>query len=62
MGRNITIPWKIHLRGSAQSHGRNWWARRRFHDDSGAHPALMQEQDLDHLGILHDRVAHRGRN
>lgn len=58
MGINITVPWKIHLRGSTASGGKSWWTRRKFHDDRGAHPAVQKEQDLDHLGVLHDRLIH----
>lgn len=62
MGLRITVPWNIHLRGSAHSTERSWWKRRKFHDDPGAHPTLMKEQDLDHLGELHDKVVHSGKH
>jgi len=58
MGFNITVPWKIHLRGSGQSGGRNWWTRRKYHDDPGVHVPDLKEQDLDHLGALHDQRIH----
>lgn len=59
MAYNITTPWKIHLRGSGHSTGRRWWTRRKYHDDPGARrPVLMKEQDLDHLGAVHDRTVH----
>ena len=54
MGSHITVPWNIHLRGSESSGGRNWWLRRKFRDDTGIRPAPLKEQDLDHLGVLHD--------
>ena len=58
MAFNITVPWKIHLTGadSGSPKRRSWWARRKCRADTGAHPALMKEQDLDHLGTLHDAV------
>lgn len=58
MGSHIKVPWSIRLRGSKSSDGPNWWQRRKFHDDPGDHPVLQQEQDLDHLGTLHDTVLH----
>jgi len=64
MAFNITVPWKIHLwgAGSGSLNGRSWWVRRKYHDDTGAHPTLMKEQDLDHLGALHDAVLHTKRH
>ena len=58
MALNITVPWKIHLSGSGSGNSgrQSWWSRRKYRDDSGAHPTLMEEQDLDHLGALHDAV------
>ncbi|HSR87659.1 MAG TPA: hypothetical protein VLL07_01790 [Pontiella sp.] len=60
MALNITVPWKIHLSGSGggTSARQNWWSRRRYRGDPAAHPTLMEEQDLDHLGALHDTVIH----
>ena len=62
MGFNITVPWKIHLRGSANPDGSSWWTRRKYHDDTGVRPSVLKEQDLDHLGILHDQVVHSGKH
>ena len=60
MAFNINVPWKIHLSGagSRSSAGQGWWSRRKYRDDPGVHPTLMEEQDLDHLGALHDTVIH----
>ena len=60
MAFNITVPWKVHLTGagSGTPKGRGWWTRRKNHDTPSAHPALMKEQDLDHLGALHDADLH----
>ena len=54
MGISIKLPWNIHLRGSADSAGRSWWQRRKFDGDAGDNSALLKEQDLDHLGALHE--------
>ena len=57
MSFNISVPWKMNLSGggSGGPKTRSWWSRRKYPDDTGAHPTLMEEQDLDHLGALHDR-------
>jgi hypothetical protein len=63
MAFNITVPWKMHLSaggsGSPKRHG--WWARWKYRGGMKAHPILMKEQDLDHLGALHDAVLHTKR-
>ena len=58
MALNSTGPWKIHLSGagSVNAGRQGWWARWKSRNVAGAHPALMKEQDLDHLGALHDTV------
>jgi len=56
MAFNISVPWKIHLSGTGDSAKNSWWSRRKYRDDTGAHPTLMKEQDLEHLGALHERV------
>ncbi len=62
MAFNITVPWKMHLTGagSGSPKRRNWWTRRKYRGDPG-HPTLMKEQDLDHLGTLHDATLHTKR-
>jgi hypothetical protein len=63
MAFNITVPWKHHLSGggSGKPTRRNWWSRLKYRDDTGTHPTLMKEQDLDHLGTLHDAAPHTKR-
>ena len=63
MAFNITVPWKIHLSGAGSGRPKrhSWWTRRKYRDDAGSHPTLMKEQDLDHLGALHDAVQHAKR-
>lgn len=58
MALNSTFPWKVHLTGtgSASPKRRRWWARRKSRNSIGAHPVLTKEQDLDHLGTLHDTI------
>jgi len=60
---NVTVPWKIHQTGagSGSPQKRNWWTRKKHRNNTGAHPILMKEQDLDHLGALHDTVLHAKR-
>ena len=54
---NIQVPWKMRMRnGSQPSMGnRHWWVSKKFQDDLDVakRPALMVEDDLDHLGSLH---------
>ena len=58
MALNITVPWKMNLSGAGSEGPKrhSWWARRKSRNAAGAHPTLMEEQDLDHLGTLHDTV------
>jgi hypothetical protein len=58
MGLSIKLPWSIHLRGSGVSSGRSWWLRRKRHDDSAEEDGYLKEEDLDHLGALHDADGH----
>ena len=60
MAFNITVPWKMHWsKGRAgDSVKQSCWSRRKYRNDTGAHPTLMKEQDLDHLGALHDVALH----
>ena len=62
MALNMTVPWKMNLTGagSGSPKRRNGWIRRKFRNDPG-HPTLMKEQDLDHLGTLHDAALHTKR-
>ncbi len=63
MAFNITVPWKIHLAGAGtgRTKRRSGWFRRTYRDDTAAYPTLMKEQDLDHLGTLHDAMLHSKR-
>lgn len=63
MALNITVPWKMNLTGggSGSPKRHSWWTRRKDRDDTGAHPTMMKEQDLDHLGTLHDAALHTKR-
>lgn len=58
---NTTVPWKVHLHGSRHSNGGSRWTRKRFHDNPSAHPTLMKEQDLDHLGAVYEADLHAQR-
>lgn len=62
MGSHIRVPWKIQVRGSEHSGGRTWWKRRKFRDARNVHPTLLKEQDLDHLGALHDAAVRTGKD
>ena len=63
MALNSTVPWKVHLTGadSGSPKKRSWWGRRKSRNGTGAHPVLTKEQDLDHLGVLHDTILHNKR-
>ena len=63
MALNSTVPWKLNLTGTGSGSPKktSWWARRKHRNNTGAHPILMKEQDLDHLGALHDTVLHTKR-
>jgi len=56
MGSHIKVPSNIRLLGSEGAGGLDWRQRRKFRDDRGAHPILLEEEDLDHLGVLHDKT------
>jgi len=60
MGMKITIPWHARLLGmkSGSSYKRNWWMRKR-HEQAQSTPlrsVIMKEDDLDHLGALHQVI------
>ena len=61
MGVKITVPWSIHLRSGESSDDWPWWTRRKYRDDPGPHPIHLEEQDLDHLGALHNKAGHTGK-
>ncbi|MFZ9012212.1 MAG: hypothetical protein ACO20W_10010 [Anaerohalosphaeraceae bacterium] len=60
MALNSTVPWKMNLTGTGSGRPKkhSWWARWRDRAGRKAHPTLMKEQDLDHLGALHDTLLH----
>ena len=63
MALHSTVPWKVHLSGagSGNSGRKSWWARWKDRVGKRAHPTLMKEQDLDHLGALHEAALHAKR-
>ena len=58
MAFNMTVPWKMHQPGAGSPQRRSWWRRWIKPAGGTVHPTLMREQDLDHLGALHDTVVH----
>jgi hypothetical protein len=59
----ISVPWQIRLPSirSGSPRSGSWWNRRHFKDKRSAptRSVLMQKDDLDHLGALHDAMAKR---
>lgn len=61
MEHNIRMPWKRHLQTARSENPRGWsgWIRRKGAVGFRRHPALMIEEDLDHLGTVHEEVSNR---
>jgi hypothetical protein len=55
MGIHITVPWSFRLR-SGKASGK-WWSRKTNQEDKASvirvGHAVVEEEDLDHLGVLH---------
>lgn len=62
MGFNIKTLWKIHLRGFGWLDRSNGQTRNKYRVALKAHSSRMKEQDLDHLGALHEKVIHSAKN
>lgn len=64
MSMKITMPWRNRMPSEKSSSGRrrSGWLRKLRHKQALSTPLrsiTMQEDDLDHLGALHQVIEHR---
>ena len=62
MSMKVTVPWQIRMPAfrSGSPRSRNWWNRQHFDEGTLSTPlrsVTMKEDDLDHLGAMHQTVA-----